>query len=88
MKADACRRAIDAFIELHNGPTFEPWDIVDQLRPPRRKKTKRRYSLKRAVSDARKMGVDVKVEADGAITLKCSQPTPDGSSNPWDSVLQ
>jgi hypothetical protein len=64
---------------------FELSEIVEELRPPRKK---RRYSLKRAITDARKMGVDVKVEPDGAITLKCSQPSTASTGNAWDVVLQ
>jgi hypothetical protein len=79
----------DFAINWRDRPVFEPWDL-----PPTRKRRKRRKpTLAGICKQARELGVDVVVAADGSMTLKCSASTsaesPAGNgaaNNPWDEV--
>jgi hypothetical protein len=54
---------------------------------PPKPRRQRRPTLARLVAKAKQLGVDVTVEADGAVTFHCSATASDAVINEWDEVL-
>jgi hypothetical protein len=77
---------IAAFVALHNDPAYEPHPFDPFEDVPTRPRT-RRFSLTRAIKHARKSGVDLTVEPNGAMTMRCSDAPKENIANPWDEVL-
>jgi hypothetical protein len=66
-------------------PDLEPWDV--KTRPPRQKR-KRRPSPSSLIARAKRLGVDVTIDRDGAAMFHCSSIAPTKiESNEWDEVL-
>jgi hypothetical protein len=89
-----------AFIELIDGPLFEPWDCPTVRRPrPRQnhesgdffggaKPRQRRPSLARLIAKAKQLGLDMTVDPGGAVTFHAGvSTTAESTINEWNEVL-
>jgi hypothetical protein len=74
-----------AFIELIDGPVFEPWDVKTHKRQRRKP---RKPSLAAAIRQARKAGLTTgTVTVDGVTLTFGTAESTQANSNEWDEEL-
>jgi hypothetical protein len=70
---------------------IDGWDRPGEAEVMARIRTPRRRSLRRVLDQARKLGADVTIATDGAVTLRFGERSdlgtlPNSTDNEWDSV--